>query len=108
MKINIHHYHHYPEIEQMSQNMQRLIDEVAQTRTVAEGAVTLIKDLRQRIIDAGTDEAKLAELADSLDLCQGALTAALTEGTAAAEEPAPPAPAEGGEVAHGGEEPPLV
>jgi hypothetical protein len=89
MKLEIHHYHHYPEIDHMSQQLDRLIAEVAEMSTVTQGAIVLIKDIRQKLIDAGTDQAKLDELASELDARGNDLAAALAEGTVASDEPAP-------------------
>jgi len=62
----------------MSAELDALTAQVAETNGVIASAVTLIHGLRQQIIDAGTDPAKLAELAASLDASEQALAAAVS------------------------------
>lgn len=74
----------------MSAEMDALVAQVKETNDAANSAVTLIRGLRQQIIDAGTDPAKLKELTDSLKASEDPLTEAVaTPGT---QPPPPPAP----------------
>lgn len=68
----------------MSQQMDDLTKQVAANTTVIEGAVSLIAGLRQQIIDAGTDPAKLQALTDSMAAEDAKLSAALVDNTPAA------------------------
>lgn len=72
----------------MSAELDRLTQEVAQTRTVVDSAIALLARLAQLIRDAASDPAKLAALADDLDAQQGALADAVTANTPA-DAPAP-------------------
>lgn len=65
----------------MSAQLDLLIQQVSETNTVIDSAVTLIAGLRQQLIDAGTDPQKLADLAASLDASEKALAAAVTANT---------------------------
>lgn len=60
-------------------DLSRLTQEVAESRGAVQSAITLIRGLRQQIIDAGTDPAKLEELANSLDQDQRDLAEAVAE-----------------------------
>lgn len=77
-------------INSMAKEMDDLVREVAETRAGVDSAVTLIQGLRQQLADAGTDPAKLAELAASLDAAQTQLAQAVaTPGPNPAPPPAP-------------------
>lgn len=76
-------------IETMSQALDDLTREVAETTTVVESAIVLIQGLRDQLAAAGTDPTKLAELAATLDAQQTALAAAIAAGTVAATEATP-------------------
>jgi hypothetical protein len=62
----------------MSVELDRLTAEVAETKTVAASAVTLIEGLAQKIRDSVNDPAALTALADSLDADQTKIAAAIT------------------------------
>jgi hypothetical protein len=70
---------------QMSQELTDLTAEVAATRGVMQSAVLLIQGLARRLLDAGTDPAKLQALRDDLALGEADLSAAV----AANQPPAP-------------------
>lgn len=73
----------------MTQQMQKLRDEVQRNNTVTQGALTLISGLRQQIQDAIDDPAAMQQLVDSLATQDNNLAAALVQNTgAAATEPA--------------------
>jgi len=74
--------------EAMSAELDRLTAEVAETKTVIDSALVLIRSIPQLIRDAGTDPAALKALADELDAKQAELAAAVTENTPA-ENPNP-------------------
>ncbi len=59
-------------------NLDALTAEVAETKGTVDSAVTLIEGLRQQIIDAGTDPAKLAQLVADLDAAQQKLANAIS------------------------------
>ncbi len=61
----------------ISPELQALTDQVTATTGAEASAVVLIGGLRQQIIDAGTDPAKLKALTDSLAASQAALAAAV-------------------------------
>lgn len=87
---------HVIRLEQRSQTMAKELDdltaEVAGTKAGVDSAVTLIAGLRQQIIDAGTDPAKLQALTDSLKASEAELAGAVaTPGTADAKA-SPPSP----------------
>lgn len=79
-------------MERTQMSLDNLIREVAETRTVVDSAITLISGLREKLSAAGTDPAKLEELAKELDETQAKLAAALTENTPADPAPSEPAP----------------
>lgn len=60
-----------------SPEFQALSDQVTSTNGVEASAVVLITTLRQQIIDAGTDPAKLKALTDSMKASSDALAAAV-------------------------------
>lgn len=92
MNINIHHHHHYPtlhkELAHMSQQMDRLIADVANLTSVDTSAVALLNGFQQRLLDAGTDQDKLTQLASDIEASAGNLSAAVAANTPAAA-PAP-------------------
>lgn len=61
----------------MSQAVDDLTAEVASIKGVVASAVALIQGLRQQIIDAGTDPAKLADLTAALKASEADLAAAV-------------------------------
>jgi hypothetical protein len=71
-------------IQKMSTELDRVATEVGETNTLIDSAITLLGNLSQMIRDAGTDPAKLTELADSLDAEQNKLAAAIVANTPAA------------------------
>jgi uncharacterized protein YigA (DUF484 family) len=68
-------------IRHMSAQLDALTAQVAANTTVVQSAITLIAGLRQAIIDAGTDPAKLQALTDSLAQSDTDLAAALVANT---------------------------
>lgn len=70
-------------IKDMSDSLDRLTAEVAETKTVAASAKAMIAGLAQQIRDNATDEAALNQLADDLDSSTNDLAGALTENTPA-------------------------
>lgn len=76
--------------QEMSKELDDLTTEVANTKAGVDSAVTLIAGLRQQIIDAGTDPAKLQALTDALKATEADLAGAVqTPGTAEAKSSAP-------------------
>lgn len=73
------------EIRHMSAEFDRLVTEVAETRTAQASLIALVEGLAQQIRDNATDPAALKALADSLDAGQGEIAAAITANT-----PTPP------------------
>lgn len=71
----------------MSEQLDKLTQEVAENKTVMASAVTLLQGLKQRLDEAGTDQAKLAELSADLDANTNALAAAVQANTPAETEP---------------------
>lgn len=76
----------------MSQQMDDLKTEVANTKAGVASAVTLIAGLRQQIIDAGTDPAALQELTDSLKASEADLAGAVASPGTADAKASPPSP----------------
>lgn len=77
-------------IQRMSQELQRLQQDVADQSAVIDSAVSLIEGLAQQIRDNANDPAALSDLADSLESNSGKLSAAVATNTAAADgEPIP-------------------
>jgi hypothetical protein len=74
--------------------LDRLILEVQETKTVMASASALIADLAQRIRDNAGNEAALQALADELDAAQGALGEAIAANTPGEEPPVEPPPDE--------------
>lgn len=72
--------------EQMA-NLTRLQADVANLKTVSDSAVTLIKGLADEIRNAGTDQAALDALADSIEAQSSTLADAVTANTPAAVQP---------------------
>lgn len=75
----------------MNAKMDRLIADVANIRNVTDSTLTLITGIRQQLVDAGTDQAKLDELADSLEADATRLSGAAVANTPADPAVAPPA-----------------
>lgn len=73
----------------MSNALDALILEVAETKTAIASAIALIQGLKAKLDAAGTNETKLAELSAELDLQQVALANAILAGTPAAPAPFP-------------------
>lgn len=71
-----------------SPELAALETQVAANTDVEESAVILINGLRQKLIDAGTDPAKLKTLADSLKTSADNLASAVLQNT----PPVPPVP----------------
>lgn len=75
----------------MSAQLDRLTAEVAETSTVVNSAITLIRGLSTQIRELKDDPAALERLASDLDAQQTALAAAVAENTPA-EIPPPTEP----------------
>lgn len=75
----------------MSAELDRLTASVANVKTVAESAITLINGLAQQIRDNAGDPAALAKLADDLDADDAELAAAVSANTPAPPVVTPPA-----------------
>lgn len=66
-------------INGMSEQMTRLIQEVAETKTAVASATALLRGLAAQIRELKDDPVKLGELADSLDADQADIAAAVAE-----------------------------
>lgn len=73
----------------MSQTMERISREVAETRGRAESAAALIQKLATEIRDRIGNNARLEELADSLDGSQTILAEAIDANPGAPADPEP-------------------
>jgi hypothetical protein len=73
--------------KKIEMDLENLKTEVAENKDVVASAVTLLRGLKQRLDDAGTDEVKLKELSDSLSETTDGLAAAVAENTPAASTP---------------------
>lgn len=72
------------EVLNMSVALDRLKQEVAESKTVTESAVTLIQGLRSKlaeIVADGTDPEEVAQLANDLDAATASLAVAVAAGT---------------------------
>jgi len=82
-------------INQMANELQTLQQEVAENNTVMQSAIALLQGLKQRLDEAGTDPAALAQLSADLDANTNALAEAVTANTPSQNEPGTPATGEG-------------
>lgn len=77
-----------------SKNMADVLDEitteVSEAATVMASAIVLIKSIKTKLDEAGTNPAKLKALSTSLDTNANALAAAITENTPSEEPPVEP------------------
>jgi hypothetical protein len=64
-------------VQTMSAQLDALVAQVNETNTVIQSAIILIQGLRQQIVEAGTDQAKLTELVASLDASEQELAGAV-------------------------------
>lgn len=71
----------------MAGELERLQVEVAESATVIDSAIVLIRGIKAALDAAGTDRAALEMLSDSLDAKEQELSAAIVENTPAVEEP---------------------
>lgn len=72
------------EIQKMATNLDALTAQVQKNSDAVDSAIVLIQGLRQQIIDAGTDPAKLLELTNSLKQDEQQLADAVVVNTPAA------------------------
>lgn len=81
-------------MEKMMASFDDLVREVQESRDAVDGAIVLIQGLKEKVLAAGVDPAKLDALVSDLDAQQGKLAGAFAEvPPAPAPEPAPaPAP----------------
>jgi type II secretory pathway component PulM len=79
--------------EQIMAALDALTREVEETRTVADSAIVLLKNLAQMIRDNVGNAGALTKLANDLDAKQAELATAITENTPAEEPPVEPPPA---------------
>jgi len=93
--VHVHHHYHefddaplqalikkshsilFTKLETIMADLTALTAQVAETNAVIDSAVVLIRGLRDEIIAAGTDAAKLAELTAQLDAKEQELAAAV-------------------------------
>lgn len=68
-------------VNHMSNELDTLVTEVQEMRTVVDGAIALIQGIKAQLDAAGTDRAKLKELSDSLDAKEQELAAAIVANT---------------------------
>lgn len=68
----------------MATNLDALTQSVAATTDAEQSAIVLLGQLHDLIVAAGTDQAKLADLASQLDTKKAALAAAIVANTPAA------------------------
>lgn len=98
MRIEIHHIHHYPEIEAMSDALENIRREVGEAKAGQASAVALISGIREQLaqlVANATDlealKTEVNQLATDLSDSTDALGAAMaTDGGGA--EPAPVEP----------------
>lgn len=89
MKLEIHHYHHYPEMTAVSEQLDNLTNEIAQMRGAVDSAITLINGLADQIEELQNDPAALQALADDLRGQKEQLAAAVDANDGEEEPPAP-------------------
>jgi hypothetical protein len=68
-------------VNHMSAELDTLVTEVEETRTVIDSAIALIQGIKAQLDAAGTDRAKLKELSDSLDSKEKELAEAVAANT---------------------------
>lgn len=61
----------------------QLEQEISEDASAKNSAITLLKDLKRRLDEAGTDPVKLKELSDALSGATDSLAAAVAENTPA-------------------------
>lgn len=98
MELHIHIHHYGDEkvlteiksinqkLVHMANELQGLQQEVAESKTVMQSAITLLQGLKQKLDEAGTNAAALKSLSDELDANTNALAAAVTANTPAENE----------------------
>ena len=105
IKIEIHRHYHYfdrQEFQNMSRQLDALVEEVAALRGVTDSAVALIGSLADQIEHLQNDPAALQALADDLRAQRTNLaTAVLLNDGDPTNDPTPPG--DGGEGGEGGE-----
>lgn len=78
-------------VNHMATELERLQAEVAENHDVMQSAILLIRNIKAALDRAGTDEAALKALADSLDSGSNELAAAVAANTLTPADPeAPP------------------
>jgi hypothetical protein len=94
MKLEIHHYHHYPELTNMSEQLDAIEAKVAELTTVAEGTALLLDEVAQLVRDNINDPARLEEILADLEANRANLAAATERNTDVDPTPPtePPAP----------------
>lgn len=94
MRIDVHIHLSSPEIlaqlhqlfvkvTHMSQQIDALVTQVSETNSVMDSAIVLLRGLKQRLDEAGTDPVKLEELRAALDSKEQELAQAIVENTPA-------------------------
>jgi methyl-accepting chemotaxis protein len=82
------------ELRAMAGELDRLTNEVAETRTATKAIVTLVEGLAQQIRDNAGDPEALNRLADELDAAQQEIADAVSANTKGEQPPAEEPPAE--------------
>lgn len=76
-------------IDKMTPELQKLQTEVAEAKTVMQGAAVLMSGLSQQLRDAKDDPAKILELANDLDGSSNELAQAIVDNTPTVSDPPP-------------------
>jgi len=97
MRIDVHVHYDMKEFQEVKHLLHQILNkeiqmatafddltrEVSETRTVVDSAVALLRGLKERLDQAGTDPQKLQELSASLDSKQQELAQAIVDNTPA-------------------------
>ena len=94
IRISHYHYHRYPEIEAMSQQLERLREEIAENTAADQSAITLIRGLVARVEELVANATELSELRAGLEALTADLSSSTDELAAAVAENTPGQPAE--------------
>lgn len=95
MRIEIHNYTHYPEIDQMSEAIENLRREVAEAKAGQASAIVLIEGIRDQLntmLDTSRSFAELKAEVDTLATDLSDSTDALSAAVASPPTPAEPTP----------------
>ena len=87
MKIEIHHYNHYPELQAMSEVLDNIAREVAEAKTAHASAIALIAGLKTQLDQLVANATELGELKAAVSALSQDLSDSTDSLAAAVETP---------------------